>query len=240
MKIGQLSSWNHTPQSIIMISIQTTSRSFIKLFSQRRAQNISRQRKSYSNASSSSSTINFKSLFAWYSHKLDTHPLTTKCLTSGFIHGSGDICCQTFFEKDSENKSKKWDMYRTARMSFLGFALIAPVMHNWYGTLMKSIPGRNIKATLQRLALDQFMFAPLLLPTWIWSNMTLQGCNTNAIQSKLKLDYWDMLKANWGLWVPTQAINLGIVPNRYQVLFGNMVGLVWSVYLSYKGGNTKS
>lgn len=228
-----------------MISIQTTSRSFIKLFSQRRAQNISRQRKSYSQesgsrTSSSSSTINFKSLFAWYSNKLDTHPLTTKCLTSGLISASGDICCQTFFENDGKNKSKKWDMYRTARMSFLGFALIAPVTHFWYGTLMKSIPGRNIKATLQRLALDQFIFSPPFLSAWVWSNMTLQGCNTNAIQSKLKLDYWDMLKANWGLWVPAQAINLGIVPNRYQVLFGNMVGLVWGVYLSYKGGNAKS
>ncbi len=93
---------------------------------------------------------------AWYSTKLQTHPLTTKALTSGVIAGAGDITCQlivqrrTFYENDSSgsslllNKSdqirnevsldKKGfqfepDLIRTGRFTLLGFALIAPVVH---------------------------------------------------------------------------------------------------------------
>ena len=44
----------------------------------------------------------------------------------------------------------------------------------------------------------------------------------------------DMIVAGWTLWIPAMSINFSIVPIKYQVLFSNVVALVWNVYLSYK------
>ena len=35
------------------------------------------------------------------------------------------------------------------------------------------------------------------------------------------------------LWIPAQAVNLGLVPLHLQVLFGNVVSLAWNSYLSW-------
>jgi hypothetical protein len=36
----------------------------------------------------------------WYISKLDTHPMTTKCVSSGMISGSGDLLCQYLNPRD--------------------------------------------------------------------------------------------------------------------------------------------
>lgn len=192
--------------------------------------------------------LSLQRIFVWYSTKLETHPFTTKCLTSGVIAGLGDFVCQymTFRrqtndgdQKDKEKFQQNWDVTRTCRFSFLGLALISPIMHVWFGALMKYIPGYTVKATVIRTSLDQLVCAPLFLPTWICSNMALQGYGWKDMRETLKADNWDMLLANWALWTPAQAINFGLVPSRFQVLFSNVIGFIWSIYLSFKTGPTE-
>jgi FtsH-binding integral membrane protein len=43
----------------------------------------------------------------------------------------------------------------------------------------------------------------------------------------------DIVVANWALWVPAQFVNFAVVPLKFQVLYSNVVALVWNVYLSY-------
>lgn len=96
----------------------------------------------------------FKSFISWYSVKLNTHPFSTKAITSGLIAGAGDLTCQyivqrqTFQEhelvykqqqqqhtqeEDNDIYNEKFrfepDLIRTSRFTILGFALIAPVVH---------------------------------------------------------------------------------------------------------------
>lgn len=187
-------------------------------------------------------------LFAWYTTKLETHPLTTKCISSGIIAGAGDFFSQYYvFQKQNEGKDgdtrnfkDHWDANRNFRFAFLGFALIAPTMHHWYGALMRYIPEVSMKGAIIRSSIDQFLFVPFFLPTWLVSNMALQMHDWQTINAKLKKDYWELLKANWALWFPAQMINLGYVPARFQVLFGNVVGLLWMAYLSFKTGAKKT
>lgn len=40
------------------------------------------------------------------------------------------------------------------------------------------------------------------------------------------------LIVNWKVWTPAQAVNFGLVPLDYRVLFGNIVALWWNIYLS--------
>ena len=130
-------------------------------------------------------------LLRWYASKLDSHPLRTKIITSAAIAGTGDLLCQSFglgSENTAEDtnddrkhlhdhhhskqhshsahstSTNRYDITRTAKFALLGAALVAPATHFWYGYLMTKIPGSNMSSVGKRLAFDQGLFAPLLLP----------------------------------------------------------------------------
>ncbi|POM76124.1 Hypothetical protein PHPALM_6678 [Phytophthora palmivora] len=90
---------------------------------------------------------------------------------------------------------------------------------------------------MKRLALDQLGFAPTFLPVFLSSVLTLEG-HAQDIPDKLRNDWWPVTKANWGVWVPAQILNFRFVPGPMQVLFSNVVGLLWNAYLSYVSHST--
>lgn len=204
---------------------------------------------------SSSSSSSLSKIVAWYAKKLETNPLATKCITSGIIAGSGDIICQHIvhhygilnLDGDDVNNNNKIssnnhdisqsfvpDWTRTMRFSLLGFGLVAPVVHHWYGFLMTRLPGKGAKAALQRLFCDQMIFAPLFIPTFMTSLMLLEGKPMSTIPPTLKSDAPDVVISNWTLWVPAMFVNFRFIPVQWQVLYSNCIGLLWNVYLSWK------
>lgn len=169
-------------------------------------------------------------LLAWYSHKLDTHPVLTKAVSSCVIGGSGDVLSQYI---EGGFQEFRWDPSRTARFGCLGLFLVGPVVHVWYGALMRWIPGTSAVAVSKRVALDQFAFSPVFLPTFLAGLWTLEGQNFGTTRKMLQEQVPSALVANWSLWTPAQVINFRFVPGKYQVLFSNFVGLVWNTYLSF-------
>jgi hypothetical protein len=185
----------------------------------------------YTSSSSSSSS---PSLFGWYAQKLDSHPLLTKGITSGLIAGTADVICQLL---SSDEDSLDWQ--RTGRFLFLGGVWVGPLSHYWSGALSTRIlPGASTAwKTAQRVIVDQFAFAPLFLPSfmsWLW---VLEG--RENIPSQIQQNVPGMIVTGWSLWVPAMTINFGMVPMKYQVLFSNVVALLWNVYLSYKSASIK-
>lgn len=205
--------------------------------------------------SSSSSSSKSSSFLTWYSNKLETQPFLTKGLTSGFIAGLGDFLCQLVSSSNpsltqSSNKEKHggstsvwdflfvnengWDIPRTIRFCLIGTFWVAPVTHVWYRTLsMRLVPGPSTAARVtQRVALDQLGFGPIFTTSfmsWLW---LLEG--RDDIVRQLQAAIPDMIVAGWTLWIPAMSINFSVVPIKYQVLFSNVVALIWNVYLSYK------
>jgi protein Mpv17 len=49
-----------------------------------------------------------------------------------------------------------------------------------------------------------------------------------------------VIQANFALWIPAQIVNFSLVPLNYQVLFGNVVALLWNVYLSWVNATTRT
>lgn len=183
---------------------------------------------------SSSSSSSF-SLFGWYAKKLDSHPLLTKGISAGIISGSGDFICQ--FLTNPEDGG--FDFLRTGHFFLMGSFFVAPVTHIWYSALStRLLPGnRTIIRVTQRLVVDQFGFAPIFLPSFMGVLWTMEG-RTN-IPTQVMDILPDLLVANWSLWVPAMAVNFGFVPLKYQVLYGNVVALLWNVYLSWLNATTK-
>ena len=95
---------------------------------------------------------------AWYSSKLDTHPLLTMSISSGMLAGGGDVLCQTCIERVGT-----YDWARTGRFTLLGTFVVAPFVHGWYSFLNRVIPGASVVAVAKRVAVDQFVFSPCFL-----------------------------------------------------------------------------
>jgi hypothetical protein len=115
-----------------------------------------------------------------------------------------------------------------------GGALVAPVLGFWYGKLNAMIPAKTTAGALGRLFLDQAIFAPCFVAMFISSLLVLNGTPA-IIPAKLKQDLMPMTTANWALWIPGQFINFRFVPPNLNLLFSNMLALVWSTYLSWAG-----
>lgn len=170
---------------------------------------------------------------AWYSRKLDTHPLITKSVTSGLVAGCGDGLGQYNQHcKQREKQPWNWDMLRTGRFVLLGAALVAPVCHLWYANLMTRFPGSTGRQIAKRVVLDQFFFAPLFLPTWLLNLWMLEGRSADYVLEEMPRTLPKAVVANWQLWIPAQTVNLGFIPSKYQVLFSNIVAVAWNAYLS--------
>jgi ligand-binding sensor protein len=143
-----------------------------------------------------------------------------------------------------------WDPMRTLRFFMMGGLWVGPVTHYWYTILStRLVPGPAIWANIiQRLVLDQFVFAPIFAPSFmglLWSlegvsSNDVQSSSINSIMSRLYRVTPELIVSGWKLWIPSMGINFSIVPLKYQVLFSNVVSLVWNVYLSYLSSTSSS
>jgi len=135
---------------------------------------------------------------------------------------------------------QQYDSTRTLRFVSLGTFLVGPVIHVWYNALNGIWPGTTVVRVVQRVLVDQFIFTPAFLTVWLTALWTLQDWDDD-VPAERRDDYWTdlrrawpvVLPANWCLWIPAQAINFRFVPLPYQVLFSNVVALVWNAFLSF-------
>lgn len=72
------------------------------------------------------------------------------------------------------------------------------------------------------------------LQLWLSCLWTLEGeRSTSVMIRRIRDSLPSVLMANWSLWLPAQCINFRFVPNKFQVLYSNVIALIWNVYLSY-------
>jgi protein Mpv17 len=130
-------------------------------------------------------------------------------------------------------------------MTVTGTVYFGPCLHFWYSKLLPRIVSKFLPASevslstaLLGMAFDQLAFAPLVLSGFfIFLNFTkepeMKGIKVGVEEVRGKI--WETLKTNWCIWPFATLTNLYFVPNRYQVLFANFVGLFWNMYLSFQG-----
>ncbi|XP_028136629.1 mpv17-like protein [Diabrotica virgifera virgifera] len=144
---------------------------------------------------------------------------------AGTLMSTGDLVAQVVVEK----KTDTIDFERTIRFGFIGISVVGPAVSVWYRLLSKSK-----YSLLQRVAIDQLLFAPSLLPVMITSVNVLKGQNWFQIKDELKHKYFHILITNYKVWPLVQFINFKYIPLKYQVAFGQGVGIFWNTYLSLK------
>ncbi|XP_047323263.1 protein SYM1 [Impatiens glandulifera] len=168
------------------------------------------------------------SFLQWYLSLLEKHPILTKSITSAILTLIGDITCQIFIDQ-----VPSLDLKRTFVFTILGLVLVGPTLHIWYMYLNRLVSVTGASGALIRLLVDQCVFSPIFIGVFMTSLMILEGRSSQVVP-KLKQEWVSSLIANWQLWIPFQFLNFRFVPPQFQVLFANVVALVWNVILSYK------
>lgn len=196
-----------------------------------------------------------RSFFAWYSNRLDTHPISTKCISAGLISSFGNSMAQviTFYqdkiddENNNNNNSNKenpiaggdfWDDFsldpaQVGRFAFLNVIFVAPVLHHWYNFINRALPGTSIRMVLQRTFWDEFVFSPIYVPVFLTMLWKLEGTPWPKVQSMVYNEVPGIIVAEWALWVPTMLVTFRYAPVKFQVLVINVVNVVWQTFLSF-------
>ncbi|KLO17863.1 hypothetical protein SCHPADRAFT_956583 [Schizopora paradoxa] len=161
---------------------------------------------------------------------LMTRPMLTQCLTAAVLFGGGDVIAQQAVERKGLGQH---DLVRTARQTFFGGVLFAPIMTKWYGLLNRLRFATPTKALVYRVYLDQLVLSPVAV-VYFYSCMTLlEGKSVNDATERVKSAYISTLVRNWGVFVPTQIVNFAFVPGHLRFVFMGTVSLFWNTYLSY-------
>jgi hypothetical protein len=77
--------------------------------------------------------------------------------------------------------------------TFLGFALVGPVLHYWYGFLARKFAKDTLLNVLKRLALDQLVFTPVFITVFMSSVLALDGRPENVRIASAICKYYDIL-----------------------------------------------
>merc|ERR1719261_2359898 len=170
---------------------------------------------------------------AWdaYNAALDSQPLLTKSLTACLLLSGAD-CAAQVIEREADAGI---DFARVLRFAIFGLVLQAPWNHFYYLLLDGAIPPTPdpVSATnLAKVGIDQFLQAPVFTAIIFVFLGALEGQDRLAIERKLSADWWPTMKANWRLWIPATAVNIGLVPPPLRVLYINIVFFFWAIYLS--------
>ncbi|KAG7372227.1 Mpv17 / PMP22 family protein [Nitzschia inconspicua] len=186
-----------------------------------------------------------RTFFAWYSKKLDTHPVTTKCISAGLISSVGNILAQkiTHLQKEEENELGRelepfqLELAQVSRFSLLNMAFVAPVLHHWYQFINRALPGTSLSRVVQRTFWDEFVFSPVYIPIFLGMLWKLEGNSNENIWKMTKSEVPSIIMAEWVTWVPTMLVTFRYVPVKFQVLVINVVGVVWQTFLAYMANN---
>jgi protein Mpv17 len=137
------------------------------------------------------------------------------------------------------------DAPRAARMGLFGLGVVAPTLHFWYGRLDARIVGPGLVKLLQRVAVDQSIFAPFIVGAFFVFEegvLALAKGGPSApllapIQASLSEHYVEALKLNYVIW-PAAMLVAFKVPIHHRVMFVNLVQVLWGFALSLTNSAT--
>lgn len=159
------------------------------------------------------------------------YPYFVEGWRAGGIMAAGDVLAQTVVEN---KKFKEIDYVRTVKYSSLGFLFVGPVLKYWYSLLDRRISTQQhrLRRTLKKMIVDQSVMAPTMNLSIAALVGFINNESSNTIVQRIKTQYPDIMKTNYMLWPAVQMINFSLVPLQYQVIFAQVVAVVWNCFLS--------
>ncbi|CAB3411181.1 unnamed protein product [Caenorhabditis bovis] len=159
---------------------------------------------------------------------LARRPLLTQMVVSGAVCGAGDVFAQYI------TKEPRWDVWRTARFTFLGTFIIAPPLNVWFRVLERITHPNKSVAVVKRMMVDQLMFGPCLTAVILTSVKLLEGDPPAVAISKMKEVWGEVYINSLKIWPAVQLFNFYVMPLNYRVLVVQLAAFFWNSYISYR------
>lgn len=167
-----------------------------------------------------------------YRRLLESNPYKTKCITAFVIYGTGDLICQ-YLERVFGDEKKKFNLKRTFRQASFGF-LFTPFGHLHFSyALPKLFPGTDKLSIVKSMIYDQTAFTIFFTTTFFLYMDIMAGKSVHQSMEEQRSKLLPTLYTNWAVWPALILFNLSYVPVPFRVLFTNVCGLFWNIYLSY-------
>ena len=175
----------------------------------------------------------------WYEHHLHERPVQTKMVTGSLLWSLGDCVAQVvpyMASKDPNKPAFHYDLPRTGRAAFFGFAIHAPASHVHFNFL----EWMTVKSGLTGLSIPVFKTIMEQFVYWSWISNSMyhgamelmQGHSVTQAVTKIELVLWDTQKAQWAFWIPIQLLNFNFIPVRHQLNVVLLTSIVWTALLS--------
>ncbi|XP_060068596.1 peroxisomal membrane protein 2-like [Ylistrum balloti] len=170
-----------------------------------------------------------------YLKSLQERPVITKACTSGTITALGNFLSQLIVPNQGNGGKVVWRS--VFAYGAFGFFISGPLIHKFYEMLDKIMPKKKDAAMLdgiKRVIMDRLICAPPFLLLFLYIVPILEGHGHAEAVKKIKETFLTVLIMNWRVWTIFQFVNINYIPQKYRVLFGNAVALVWTIFLATK------
>ena len=113
-----------------------------------------------------------------------------------------------------------------------GLFVNGPVQHIAF-TWIFPLFGCTHKGTACKLIFSQTFYTVFSLGLFYLVMPLIKGKTIGDSFNEIKTKLWPTLIVNWKLWPAVQLVNFIFVPVKLQVLWVNMFGLIFNIYLSF-------
>ncbi|XP_013195203.1 peroxisomal membrane protein 2 [Amyelois transitella] len=167
-------------------------------------------------------------LLASYLQNLYLHPIKTKSITSCVLGTTGSIVSQLL-----AGGNIRLDPILAFGLYGLLFGGTFP--HYFYEWIERMFPEDVVAFPLvKKLIFERLIYAPLIQAFSLYTLARFEGKNHSAALKQLNALYLTVLEANWKWLTLFQVINMAFVPPMLRVLYMNLVGLGWAIFLATK------
>ncbi|CAG9858047.1 unnamed protein product [Phyllotreta striolata] len=156
----------------------------------------------------------------------------TNVLSNAVLMLVGDLVQQ---EVEYRHKilERRYDVARAARMFAVALILMGPLSHYYYTWLATTWPQRTPKVVAWKIVFDQVAVSPLNISVFFFGMSALEMKTAYEALEEFKDKFLDIYRADWCIWPPANLINFYIIPNKFQVIYVNLVTFFYSIVLSY-------
>lgn len=158
------------------------------------------------------------------------HLLLTNISISTFLSGAGDVLQQRY--QLTSGGLSSFNRGRTCRMSAAG-GVTGVICHYWYIWLDRVLMGHSPAIVLRKVLLDQLVFSPVFIVSFLASFELLRGNGPDGIARTVRSKFLELYKAEWTVWPAAQAFSFYALSTKYRVLWDNVVSLGYDTYTSY-------
>ncbi|CAD0196995.1 unnamed protein product [Chrysodeixis includens] len=167
-------------------------------------------------------------LMASYLQNLYLNPIKTKAITSCVVGTAGSIASQLV-----AGDNIKLDP--VLAFGLYGLLFGGTIPHYFYDLVERLFPEDVVAFPLaKKLIFERLIYAPIMQAFSLYTLARFEGKNHSAAVKQLLALYLPILQANWKWLTLFQIVNLALVPPMLRVLFMNLVGFGWAMFLATK------